>query len=364
MDEIAVEYCALTLAVVLVWHPLQAPNRSGQWSPYAISEAMKCLPYGTELNFTINPLALHQGFHLFKKTIRNFGHGLVSMRARNIGLIISFMTLPEVLHGWDIIFQPMGREFHGIHDLSLKISEIAVLLMKLNFNKELRFKSLVDIGAFLWQQQLPVRQITPVKEVQLSKTSNKRRKTSSELSERQLSNCAKKILTMVSTSICVSNEDSIPYLVAAIQESRSLASVSKELFQNEDEKLEILTDRLLKDERIVASIRVLPKKNITFSDEEKAEVLRIHDVISAVLDDQSPEIMNGILITAATLVKVALEHHTGYSELVEGSVDRWSKNRDVYKEKGGRKVDKNFECAVWGQLVICELETVMVRSYL
>jgi hypothetical protein len=66
------------------------------------------------------------------------------------------------------------------------------------------------------------------------------------------------------------------------------------------------------------------------------------------LDDQSPEIMNWILITAATLVKVALEHHTGYSELVEGSVDRWSKNRDVYKEKGGRKVDKNFECAVWG----------------
>jgi hypothetical protein len=37
---------------------------------------------------------------------------------------------------------------------------------------------------------------------------------------------------------------------------------------------------------------VLPKKNITFSDKEKAEVLRIHDVISAVLDDQSPEIMN------------------------------------------------------------------------
>lgn len=124
------------------------------------------------------------------------------MRARNIGLIISLMTLPEVLHGWDIIFQPMGRRFHGIHDLSLKISEIAVLLMKLNFNKELRFKSLVDIGAFLWQQQLPLRQITPVKELQLSTTSNKRRKTSSELSGRQLSNCAKKILTMVSTSIC------------------------------------------------------------------------------------------------------------------------------------------------------------------
>ena len=107
MSEIAVEYCALTLAAVLVWHPLEAPNRSGQWSPDALSEAMKCLPYGTELNFTINPLALHQGFHLFKKTIRSFGHVLISMRARNIGLVLSFMTLPEVLHGWDIIFQPL-----------------------------------------------------------------------------------------------------------------------------------------------------------------------------------------------------------------------------------------------------------------
>ena len=169
---------------------------------------------------------------------------------------------------------------------------------------------------------------------------------------------------MVSTSICVSNEDSIPYLVAAIQESRSLASLSKELFQNGDEKLEILINRLLKEERIIASIRLLPKKNITFNDEEKAEVLRVYDVVSAVINDQPQEIMNGISVTAATIVRLALEHHTGYSELIENTVQRWSKNRDVHKEMGGRKVDKDFECAVWGQLMICELETVMVRSSL
>ena len=32
MDTDAVDYCALTLAVVLVWHPLQMPS-DGKWPP-------------------------------------------------------------------------------------------------------------------------------------------------------------------------------------------------------------------------------------------------------------------------------------------------------------------------------------------
>ena len=92
MDYVGVAYCALTVAAVLVCHPLDCPNRSGQWSPTAIADAMKLLEHGTELKFSINPLALHQGFHLFKKNI-------ISMRSRNVGMIPSFMDLPEVLHG-------------------------------------------------------------------------------------------------------------------------------------------------------------------------------------------------------------------------------------------------------------------------
>ena len=109
MDYVGVVYCAFTVATVLVWHPLECPNRSGQWSPTAIADAMKLREHGTDLNFSINPLALHQGFHLFKKSIRNYDHELIPMRSRDVGMIPYSMDLPEVLHGWDIKFSIQKR---------------------------------------------------------------------------------------------------------------------------------------------------------------------------------------------------------------------------------------------------------------
>jgi hypothetical protein len=105
MDTDGIDYCAFTLSIVLIWHPLNAPNRGGQWSPDVLSAAMKKMQYGTEGNFVVNPLALHQSFHLFKKTIRSLGHELVQMGGRrNIPMIVEFMGLPEVSNGWDIKF--------------------------------------------------------------------------------------------------------------------------------------------------------------------------------------------------------------------------------------------------------------------
>jgi hypothetical protein len=182
MDYVGVAYCALAVAAVLVWHPLECPNRSGQWSPTAIADAMKLLQHGTELNFSINPLALHQGFHLFKKNTRNYGHELISMRSRDVGMIPSFMDLPEVLHGWDIKFSIQKRTTSSLSALLDEFYEIAKKIMWSNYEEELKFKSLVELGAFLWQQQLPVRRATPVKVEIQPATTHKRRKTSGELS--------------------------------------------------------------------------------------------------------------------------------------------------------------------------------------
>ena len=96
---------------------------------------------------------------------------------------------------------------------------------------------------------------------------------------------------MVSNSICINNEDSIPYLVAAIHESRSLLSlksISKSLFGDEDEINKTFVNAMLEDIRIANSVAVLPNKNITFSEEEKTHVLRIHDVVLQVFEAQSP----------------------------------------------------------------------------
>ena len=150
----------LTVAAVIVWHPLQSSNRPDQWSPSSIADAMKFLQYGTDLNFSINPLAL--GLHLFIKQIRNHGHELVSMRARGTALILLFMDLPEVLHGWDIIFQIQTRTTVELSALSKGVNDVAKKLVKSYCIRDLQFQSLVEIGAFLWQRQIPVRATTPI----------------------------------------------------------------------------------------------------------------------------------------------------------------------------------------------------------
>ena len=72
-------YCALTLTVILVWHPTRIPPGGGQWSAKVLAAEMKLNEYGDSSNFTVNLLALHQGFSIFKKSIRSLGHELVQM---------------------------------------------------------------------------------------------------------------------------------------------------------------------------------------------------------------------------------------------------------------------------------------------
>ena len=129
MDTDAVDYCTLTLAVVLVWHPVRIPP-GGQWSPDMLSSEMKNLQYGKLGNFVVNPLALHQSFHLFKKLITKvYGHELILKgRCMNIAVISEFMGLPEVQNGWDIKFIPGDRKSEELDAIEHDIGEKAKLL--------------------------------------------------------------------------------------------------------------------------------------------------------------------------------------------------------------------------------------------
>jgi hypothetical protein len=96
---------------------------------------------------------------------------------------------------------------------------------------------------------------------------------------------------MVSTSLCVNNEDKIPYLVAAIHESRTLSSldsVSKSIFGTGNEMNEIFLNEIEKDIRIVNAVAELPNRYVTFSDEEKMQVLNVYDVVLQVFEPHSP----------------------------------------------------------------------------
>ena len=231
MDTDGIDYCAFTLSIVLIWHPLNAPNRGGQWSPDVLSAAMKKMQYGTEGNFVVNPLALHQSFHLFKKTIRSLGHELVQMGGqRNIPMIVEFMGLPEVSNGWDIKFVVGDCNHMELNEIEFNIQEMAAKIVKRYCGRCLHFKSLTELGASIFQRQLPVVRFVP--EEPGPSPVSKRRKTSSELGEKQMSNHGKSIVNMIVETVCIKDEPATPYLIAAMK-TRSLSSlnsISKSLF--------------------------------------------------------------------------------------------------------------------------------------
>ena len=367
IDTDAVDYCALTLAVVLVCHPVRIPP-GGQWSSDMLSSEMKNLQYGKLGNFVVNPLALHQSFHLFKKLITKvYGHELILKgRSMNIAVISEFMGLPEVQNGWDIKFIPGDRKSEELDAIERDIGEKAKLLVRRHSNRELEFVSLTEFGASVFQRQLPVTRVVPVEvdpeELGPSST-NKRRKTSDELGQKQLNNKGNDVVNMILDNICVRNEAATPYLIAAIKTRSisSLNSISRSLFGSDIEHEKSVLRCICDNIRVVDSVSLLPKRNIIFTDDEKEHVLRILDVIASVVRElpEDHEIQKDYIIFELT--KIVLKEHPVYSELVEDNIERWNANREKVKKKPGRKVNSDFEAAIWGKLMICEYEKVEVR---
>ena len=188
-----IDYCALTLAVILVWQPVRIPPGGGQWSASVLAAEMKLNEYGDSSNITVNPLALHQGFHILKKSIRRHGHELVQTGCkRDVPLISSFMGLPDVFNGWDIIFAPSKRCSVDLSEVENMIKIKAQTIVKRHSDRILRFSSLSENRAFLVKSQLPVALALPVPKIIVvdpGPNSNKRRKCSDKLGKKQL-NCS------------------------------------------------------------------------------------------------------------------------------------------------------------------------------
>ena len=65
---------------------------------------------------------------------------------------------------------------------------------------------------------------------------------------------------------------------------------------------------------------------------------------------------------AFQVTKKVLEKHPIYSELTESHIERWSQTRENVKKKPGRKINSEFEAAIWGKLMICEFGKIKVRN--
>ena len=192
MDSLAREYCAYTAAIVIVLHPIVATLGLGQLSPNELSVEVNNSEYAASPNFAVNPLALHQGFHLFKKSIRKLGHEMIQMGCKGIPSVAEFMNLPEAEIGWDIVFFHTDKRVLTNSEIMLEVKTTAHSFMS---QKGLmaQHSSLCEIGAALWQRQLPTCRPPPIIPIETPDiVQHKRRKCSTELAGRQLSNCGKK----------------------------------------------------------------------------------------------------------------------------------------------------------------------------
>jgi hypothetical protein len=115
----------------------------GQWSASKLSEEMHTLQYGEVVNLQVNPLALHQGLHIFKKFIRLLGQDLIQMaRKKGIPMIASFMGLAEVFNVLNIKFFVSPRREIEAENVNSLVQQMACKLVKRHFWRELQFKSL------------------------------------------------------------------------------------------------------------------------------------------------------------------------------------------------------------------------------
>ena len=303
MTDLAVDYCAFTVAIVLIWNPLELSNRPGQWSPQELAHAMQTTQYGQETNIYVNPLALHQGLHLFKKTIRLKGHELVQMNGtKNTCMIESFMGLSAVNNGYDIKFVPQDRISYQVNELEIAVAKMAGEMIRRYCGRDLLYKNLNEVSAKIFQSQLPNEgespdlevyhepEPEPVPEVKPNLESvKKRRKMFADLGVKQMANCAKDVVSMISRTMCVNDEDATPFIIAALQTARcpdALDSIRNSIFMKDlSDDLKPVLDFYNSNDSVSQSITLLPKRNIVFTPEEKAHVLRIFDAIESVQND-------------------------------------------------------------------------------
>ena len=341
MNSVAVEYCAKTVAIVLVIQPYLNFTARKQWDCYELANECENFQYGSLTNFTVNPKALHQGLFLFKKGIKLLGHELIAMNTKGVFRIETFMGLPAISKGLDIIFL-VDVDVHILlpeAELCHKIYETSnYLLLKCNMEKS-KYASLGEVLGSMWLQR---------NREEAEVTGYKRRKRGSELGPKMMSVYGKQVWDYVSDEICYDGEDPTIYLATAIklnspENLASLDSISKRIFENSQSEIEVHTN-IISDFRINECLMSFPKKNVTFTADEKLLVIQLFfNVIRVVLEENKTNEDKNINQEAASITKDLLSNHAGFSELRIQTIIRWHLVRDKILNTRGRKINIEIE---------------------
>ena len=239
-------------------------------------------------------------------------------------------------------------------DCSFKTANV---LLKRTFSITSKYSSISEICGDLWLAQL--------RESSVVTTGSKRRKLGDELGGRQLIRLGNQVREYITENICVENESPFSYITAAVKLSISknienLDSIRKSIFDDDILEEEEDSIRILSHSSVVDGLLDFPKQYIKFSCHEKEKVISLFDVIAAARAEIDGEKYCTDDSFNAIITKKALSKRAHYSELLPTSIMRWSKNREDVKKETGRKISTDFEADIWGKLMICEFEKIIV----
>lgn len=353
MATISIEICAFNVAIAVVCRPFISVNY--QWSIDELTDALQSSDLGSDPNFRIDMLPLHQGLNIFKKPIESLEHIIISVNAnKNVFRTEAFMELPAIKRGSAIIFS--STKLIGERTRDVLIAEVvktANFFLLTSFKVVSKYTSISEIFGVLWLDHVDTKQ----------DASKKRRKVGTDIGERQMNTYGRTVYDFVSTMICAENESPSIYIKAGAKYSASkstnLELIRSNLFEEEDE---INIQDYLIHPSVTASLENFPRKNIKFSLIEIGLVISLFDVINNVRSEIEGDEYKIDNIRTADITKRLLWKHARYSELVVTSIIRWSENRDIVRKATGRKISVPFEADVWGRLMICELEQKIVSN--
>jgi hypothetical protein len=111
---------------------------------------------------------------------------------------------------------------------------------------------------------------------------------------------------------------------------------------------------LAMDPAIKAAINKTIPQYLTYSEEEKENVLTVYD---AVFPRLCAEGEISILQAANTTAELLATHGSkGYTHLKGRSIANWVKQRAEPKLKTGKKVVQEFEADVWAEILLCVID--------
>lgn len=193
----------------------------------------------------------------------------------------------------------------------------------------------------------------------IEKYSFKARKTIDELSDRSIKNNGKRILEYVEGSYGV--VDAELYITAAydlvVKKNRKNGTPELRSISYLEEIIEKKTydeDIFDNDIRVVSALKMIKKKNVVMSAEEKCQILTVFDAVKSILTEIGITDIDHET-TAAT--HKLIQSHNQLCNISIRSILRLNECRkDVLKQRG-MMIQTEFEAEVWGNLMMCYFET-------